>query len=112
MSTAAVADVLSNSEMEAYRRFSGLQPVRVPQNAAEGVPEPEEGLALIAIPEIAIFKDCLQVVGDLHHTLFFQPPHIIAHPIPQATPPQATALRICRMVLAHAERHVHRSSRQ
>ena len=71
MSTAPVAPVLRNSEREAHRRLLGLQPVRVPQNAAEGVPEPKECFALIAIPKVAIFKDCLQVVGDLHNTLLY-----------------------------------------
>ena len=50
----------------AYHRLLGLQPLRVPQDAPEGVPEPAECLCLVPIPQVSAVKHRLQVGCDLH----------------------------------------------
>ena len=52
--------------LKAHHRLLGLQPLRVPENAPEGVPEPAECLCVVPITEVPTVEHRLQVVCDLH----------------------------------------------
>ena len=57
--------ILCRDARKTHHRLVGLQPLRIPENAPEGVPEPAESLGLVPIPEIPTIKHRLQVVCDL-----------------------------------------------